>query len=76
MMSCGRVAPEAVQCRPVTVMTTTASPSAPTTSTARGGSDPPLTIPSWPSDLGAVQLLGHQAAAVAEGEAEAPDVAL
>ena len=28
----------AVQCRPATVMTTTASPSAPTTSAARGGS--------------------------------------
>ena len=33
-----------VQCRPTTVMTTTASPLAPATSAARGGSDPPLTI--------------------------------
>ena len=32
--------------------------------------------PSRPSTLGAVRLLGHQAAAVAEGEAEAPGVAL
>ena len=32
--------------------------------------------PSRPSTLGAVQLLGHQAAAVAEGEAKASGVAL
>ena len=32
--------------------------------------------PSRPSTLGAVRLLGHQAAAVAEGEAQASGVAL
>ena len=33
-----------VQCQPAIVMTTTALPSAPVTSAACGGSDPPLTI--------------------------------
>ena len=55
-------------------MTTTALPSAPATSAVRGGSDPPLTIPSRPSSLGVVRLLGHQATAEAEGEAKAPGV--
>ena len=32
--------------------------------------------PSRPSTLGAVRLLGHQVAVVAEGEAKAPGVAL
>ena len=68
---------EAVQCRPTTVMKTTASSSAPTTSAERGWlhSSPPKLF------LGPLLsvwcgLLGHQAAAVAEGEAKALGMAL
>ena len=68
---------EAVQCRPATVMKTTASSSAPTTSAAHGWlcSSPPELL------LGPVLsvwcgLLGHQAAAVAKGGAKALGVAL
>ena len=68
---------EAVQCRPATVMKTTASSSAPTTSAAHGWlcSSPPelLLGPLLSVWCG---LLGHQVAAVAEGEAKAPGVAL
>ena len=61
----------AVQCRPTIVMTTTASPSAPATSAACGAPILLSRSPSRPSTLGAVRLLGHQAAAEAEGGAKA-----
>ena len=68
---------KAVQCRPATVMKTTASSLAPMTLAAHWWlrSSPPelllgplLTV--W------CGLLGHQVAAVADGEAKAPGVAL
>ena len=61
----------AVQCQPAIVMTTTALPSAPATSAACGGSDPPPTISfsALYSQCGAAT--GHQAVVEAEGEARA-----
>ena len=68
---------EAVQCRPATVMKTTASSSALTTSAAREwlcSSPPELLLDPLLSVW--CRLLGHQAAAVAEGEAKALGMAL
>ena len=62
----------AVQCRPAIVMTTMALPSAPATSAACGAPILLSRSPSRPSTLGVVRLLGHQAAAEAEGEARVP----
>ena len=64
----------AVQCRPATVMTTMALPSAPATSAVHGAPILLSRSPSRPSTLDVVRLLGHQAVAKAEGEARAPGV--